>query len=1460
MKEFSVKKICILAAAALAVLCGALLSLLFPVHTQADVLQADSDTVQIDYAYKVPDTLGLSETREGVRLRSSVSGSGVSFAEPLSGTFVLDFRVISQNAYSGSMDAALGSTFTNNELELNRMSLSFTETETGKSFSVIFQAGAAYDVVTPTARVSVGDAVCGLHYNNGETVASNTGVQNSLGYYTRLNGTSFCNVALTNDQLTSEGVKPIVFTFEPSTMCVYGIYYGQSTSVVEKRLILDLRDASLIGEQNVLEPFAEYEVSLQFDEIVTGKEATVVLYELNGCSLRENTVSGGLPAVYPALETGGLVGEWYELPEPVLSSVGDIPADIDVVVEISDPSGQKIPLAAKNSETDLGGVYREGCGFIPGAEGVYKLTYRAKDGEGNSGVAAEAELNVVKELPNPEFYLAGEYPENKAVGAGYALTVFPAEYSMPWYIRGKGGTAAVSLVKNGVPVEGYDAVPADKEYSVVLEDAGTYEVVYSAGERFAEIRIAYTVVSGQCNFYAEGAKSSYSLGERISLPAVEAQLGSAVKAAEVVLLMPDGELCIDRYPVLEQRGTYRFVYAAEFDGVLYQKLHAFDVTDGEVSLFESIKDSTLEARATLNYSLTPIQGLKVTGNSDGAGIRYGKVIDLSQKTREESLIELAVLPSEYGKEDFNQLTILLTDIYDSTNYVQITVYKGSWGNSISFVKAGAKGQVVAGLENGALATRFDLGTSAMMSFTGNRVIGSEVLKIYYDNDEKAVYADALRRPTSDGMVNDFDSAELQGETSVWGGFTTGEVTMTITMTSFNHSSGSYLITSIDGQPLGNENVRDETPPEIYIDTQGYGTAAPIGGVGRQYKIFSARAFDRGEGAETDVEASVWLHYGTASAVEYALSGRVFVPDRPGIYTVVFTSSDATGNVSAISYDVTIEEKLPEMSLAGLDAVKDAYFVGETLVLPELAAEGGSGEKTIDLALLKEGVVQTTENEYLFEEDGTYVLRAALTDYLGFMRIFEKELRVTISDKPIVQFPAMPAAFIDGSTYELPEFEAIDYTSGAPVPAKTQISVFTDADDTPVVLEGNTFAPQFGDGVSVVTVRLEAETARGGKVSKEYEIPLLHVKDADGGLQMEKLFLTDGVSAEANRLYTEFSATKEDAWFMLANPVIADGLNLEFGGDGTKIGFSSLTVTLADAADPSIAVSFSLSVGTGSQSVFTASGQRVAQVVGSFAESNHFRFSYSALTHSLHDENAIAQAAQIENCDGGGAFNGFPSGKVTVMFRFGGVTGESSVLLAQIGNQMITNRNMDAIAPQITYIGEVPLTGTKGAEIYLPAAIVADVIDPNASVKLTVYGPQSEVALETADIGTAGVRFTPEKNGNYRVVYTVSDASGNSFPQTYNLNIADVVAPSLTVNGEIPETASVGDRIQLPAATATDDTAAEPKVEIFVIDPRGAMYTVDGTLEITERGKYIVRYYVRDDNYNFAMQEFVLEAV
>ena len=78
-----------------------------------------------------------------------------------------------------------------------------------------------------------------------------------------------------------------------------------------------------------------------------------------------------------------------------------------------------------------------------------------------------------------------------------------------------------------------------------------------------------------------------------------------------------------------------------------------------------------------------------------------------------------------------------------------------------------------------------------------------------------------------------------------------------------------------------------------------------------------------------------------------------------------------------------------------------------------------------------------------------------------------------------------------------------------------------------------------------------------------------------------------------------------------------------------------------------------------------------------------------------------------------------------------------------------------------------------------------------------------------------------------------------------------------MNGEISQTASVGDTIRLPEASATDDTTTTLKIEIFVIDPHGVMYTADETLKVTEKGRYIVRYYVRDDNYNFAMREFVI---
>lgn len=1435
------------------VLAGALS---FPFGAVAESVVVPYENVNAEYGYVVPESSGLSEKRAGLKLTSSVSGSKFRLGNYFGGTFTLDFRVISELSYSGSLDAALGSEYINNELELQKTSVTFTD-KNGKSFSLILRAGAKYDVVTPTASVAVGNAECGLHYYNGQTEESNTGVQNSLGYYTRFNGTSFCNVALTDGKLTTEGVKPMVITFEPSTMRVYGIYYGQSVSIIEKRLILDLKDPEHIGKNNVLESFDEYDVTMSFDSIATGKKASIVLYELNGCALGSKQIGSALPVIAPALTRCGTAAEKYILPEPAFFAL-DGKSSAKAEISITGPDGKKVDLTDKNGNKAEDGLYSEGCGFTPYAAGIYKLSYTPISG-GTRGIVAETEVEIMNNVPSPIYSVSSEL-NGKTFGKGYTFIVPRCEYYNPFLLKNAKGVASASLRKDGKNIADYDLFASDNERKATLDESGEYELVYSAGEEFDKKIIAFTAVDGKVNFKADGCKERYSLNEKIELPRVTAQYGEKEKSAEVVLIKPDGSLDMSFRPTLSDKGTYSFVYYADFDGAVYQSINNFVVSDGENDLFESLKDSKFSSGEFLNYSVNEISGLKVTGNSDGAKIRYGKTIDLSHKTREQSLIELAVTPSVYGEEDFNQLSILLTDVHDTTNYVQITVYKGKWGNSVSFVKAAAKGQVVAGLEKNKLATRYDLGTSVMMSFAGNRVIGSETLKLYYDNIEKAVYADTLRTPSADGKVNDFDSPELQGETSVWGGFTSGEVTMTITMSSFNKKSGSYIITSVDGNKLGNVSLNDEVAPEIYVDIEGYGNAAPAGRAGRQYKVFGAKAYDRGDGAYKPVKKAVFRNYGTSGAVEYELSADgVFTPDVAGKYTVVYTAADSVGNKAEKNYGINVSDDLPEITLEGFDEIKGEYFVGETLVLPVMTAKGGSGNPETTLTVSSGGVSETIYSEYTFNREGEYVLKAKVIDYLGLITSFSKTVRVAVSDAPITEFPEMPVAFINGCEYDLPDFKAVDYTTGSATAAVKKAFVSPENENDFKEIKGK-FVPDYPSNVKNLKVKVIAVSSKGGESVKEYLVPLLRVKNESGGIDMSNLFVKNDVTAVKGRMYCDFITSKDGASFTLANAVIANGLNLEFGGDGEKIAFTSVTVTITDSVKRNQSVSFTLGATSAVKSQFSASGKKVSAAMGSMAINNPFRFTYSSLTQTLKDQNALTNAAQFKKYDDGSEFNGFDSEKVLIKFKFNGVKGDSLIRLAVIGNQTISSRNIDAIAPQISFGGEVPLSAGKGEKVILPKPVVADVFDPSAKVMLTVYDPKGSEILTSHNPCEEELSFIPDSYGVYGIVYTVYDAFGNSMPSSYNLTVSDNVPPVLTIKGELPSKIKAGSVLTFPEASVTDNLSAGLKADIFVIEPCGAMKAVGKTYKFTRRGKYLVRYFAKDENYNFATKEFVITVV
>ena len=63
--------------------------------------------------------------------------------------------------------------------------------------------------------------------------------------------------------------------------------------------------------------------------------------------------------------------------------------------------------------------------------------------------------------------------------------------------------------------------------------------------------------------------------------------------------------------------------------------------------------------------------------------------------------------------------------------------------------------------------------------------------------------------------------------------------------------------------------------------------------------------------------------------------------------------------------------------------------------------------------------------------GTYRLVVSFSDFLGRTGEIVREITVRASDSPVVYGAEIPEAMLNGREYELPDFYAVDYSTGKP---------------------------------------------------------------------------------------------------------------------------------------------------------------------------------------------------------------------------------------------------------------------------------------------------------------------------------------------------------------------------------------------------------------------------------------------
>lgn len=1416
-----------------------------------DVFSADAE-VQLESAFSAVEK--LDNGKKGVLLKTEKNGAKARLATDVSGEFSACFRVFSDEDFKGDLASYTADPFRNEYLDLITLRVRISDVISGEFFDVVLSGGEPANCSMTSVRVEKGNSVVGYYYEqDAVAVAMNSSQKNSVLRYTLLGGTSFSNVTYFNGALT-EQTKPIEIRFDPQTMSVYGIHYGYNTvSEGAERLIADISDEKYFMQNDVAKSdFLHYSVSFIFDSIQVGKTAKLLVYEINGQTLDADVledVSGA--QISAAYKRNYTLGENVPLPKPYTYDLVEKEAKI-VEVCVKDEKGQNVSLS--NGSSDFS-AYSEDLYFRPAQTGEYSVIYRAFDSNGRQGKECTVKVNIVIE-DGEVFILNENYPD--VVGTNTSVYLEPARVESLLFDEAQTASIEVDLPDG-------TSRGADADTLFHFESAGEYIIRYTAfGGRWVR-EYAVTVQDGLIGYrLSEPVPSELAMGDYLEIPDCTMTYLGKSYSAESVLIAPDGKVTASKNVALNERGIYKLIYAANAEGLMISKHYEVESVFTNDLLFTAKNGATLTANVQSSELVYGYNGVMLSSANSGASAVYNSVIDLSEKTASDTLLEVLIDPSEKGKNDFGGFTITLTDIYDESNRVTIEV-KAFSNPAYSVTKAAATGQVLTGRYKNVPNTRSDRGYVSFHSFSGEGAIGYESMRISFDYADRAVHvSNPLYTQFSDCVVDLDDVNDFSGAT--WSGFTTGECRMEIVVNSVSVDTvAKMILLNVDGEDLSGPYTQDFTPPELVIDTQGYlAERLPEAQVGTAYPLFSAKAYDRVDGEIEDLQISVYENYKTAEQREIPVVENSFIPEMAAEYTVVYVAKDFSGNIKTAKFIVSAKDKLQEMELLLSELPEAFYSVGEVYEVPDFSVEGGSGNKTVKVILIKDGetLAEGVKN-YFFEQEGNYILRYLITDYLGTESVFDYSLNVTFSEKPIVGNVILPAYLIDGFKYEFPELSAYKYSEQGETVAEYDIFVDIGGEETKLGTD-RIFVPEVESSGDEMNVRYVAYGFNDNNAVIEQKIKVLKATDTEGNLNMADLFVVEEGDAkwEADR-NSLLLKTSQELKLQYYNAVLVSQFGIMFDVPEYANAYEKLDIVLTDSADKDVSVRISVyrnAADTTSCLLSINGGTEKYSVIGSFYDNvnQSFYIGYDHYNFALKDESSLSEICRIAKTEKGETFAGFPSGKVYIDIELCGVNGESALQLLQINNQVFGSRTSDIIAPQILLNGNIKLECDIGETVEIPTAAAADVIQSYVDLRVVVIDPsKNKIIDERADRNT--LRFTGSEYGVYTVIYTATDGADRSASLTYSVYIRDKIAPTLEITGKFSESGKVGKTYNLPAATASDNVTQNLKIYIFCISPNGGFYPVEGDSYVFEsEGKYTFRYFVKDENYNYVYKDINVE--
>lgn len=960
-------------------------------------------------------------------------------------------------------------------------------------------------------------------------------------------------------------------------------------------------------------------------------------------------------------------------------------------------------------------------------------------------------------------------------------------------------------------------------------------------------------------------------GDTFTVPDAAITYGGTAKQAEATLIYPSGKARRTENNVytLDEDGAYTVEYKADFDGMPVSETRTFVAA-------EHLYETTGEKAYYGTVEEVPDKPGIVTTLKEYETFTYNRLIDFTNMTKDDNLIEMMVIPSVIGECNARQVTYTFTDAEDPTNYITIEqeahhAADVAWSVQSTFVRASSNGQPRCGWEESKkLMHKGDKwGAPTLYSMYGKHAgggsLGSVTLSISIDYATRAVYI-------TNGTIFVVDLDDPDTFDRPWTGFSSGKAYLTVTCGLYNKTDSEIVLLDIAGQKLSDGDtvrVEDTEAPVIDIDIDG--GSAPAAVTGQPYRVFPAEALDGVQ--PVDVTTRVYRNYESSMRAEVEITDGAFVPKYNGVYTIEYTASDKYGNKATELVRVQAGGREAPLTITLANDGQSGYAGQDVTVrTPVVNGAIGTAATAVTATLIgSDTVYEVKDGKFMPEYAGTYRIDYVAQDYIGSA---ETSYEITVGASDVVRITErvrLPEYFLAGCTYALPQMTAYDYSSGSPVQVGTVISVSGAASE----FTGASLVPTEA-GTLTVTYTPEGGSAQDAVV---YNVPVRDV-GYGGYFELDKYFFGENAATTASASGVSVLATQDTTVWMIKE-VLAD-FDTTFDVDPANSDYTYLTVIARDAADENVRLEIKIRRNGATSAYSIDGGATWYDLTGNWAESgDNFSVAYSSTSGEL--TVGGRSVAVTERADGAD-FARFPSGRVYIGYRLEGVSSQAGMTVVSISGQTFNNIDRDLTRPQAVIYGDSGREAGIGEIVTLSRVDACDVLDPYITFTMTVRGPDGAEVWSTSGRRLVNVDPTQEyeieltQYGQYTVSLTVIDSSGNRRPLSYAINVVDSQAPVLSFEAAPALTGSVGEKVAIPVCTVTDNYDEIVEYFVSVQLPDGTtrslytiardnegnnLYTEDGRLQITYYTAFIPRtagiyklvYNAVDTYGNAAMQAF-----